>query len=72
VRHAKANVRLTETPPNQLLLSRTFASFEELAELVRQWNTDFRQVGVPETGHEVLQVSMGGMLLSRARFGCHV
>jgi AraC-like DNA-binding protein len=63
---------VTGTLGNRLLLRRKFDSFEELAALARHWSADFRQLSGSETCHEVLQVVMDGVLMSRGRFGCHV
>lgn len=63
---------MTKTVENQILLCRSFDSFEELATLARQWNADFRQLSSPETGHQVVQVTIDGLLMSRGRFGCHL
>jgi AraC family ethanolamine operon transcriptional activator len=63
---------MTSFPSNKLLISRTFDSFEELATIVRAWDTDFRQIRRSEDGHRLLQVLIDGLLMSRAQFGCHV
>ena len=59
-------------PSNRILLSQSFDSFEELAALAHAWDTDFRQIRRSEGGHRLLQVMIDGLLMSRARFGCHV
>ena len=59
-------------PNNKILVAQTFGSFEELAIIARAWDADFRQVSRSEMDHRVLQVVMDGVLISRARFGCHV
>lgn len=57
---------------NRILLSQSFESFEELAAMARAWDADFRQVGRSEMEHQVLQVKIDGLLMSRGRFGCHL
>ena len=63
---------MTRTLENQVLLSRSFDSFEELATLARQWKADFRQLSSPQAVHQVVQVMIDGLLMSRGRFGCHL
>ena len=57
---------------NKLLISQSFNSFEELAVIAHSWNADFRQFSPSETDHQILQVMMDGILMSRGRFGCHL
>lgn len=59
-------------PSNAILTSRAFSSFEELAAIAHSWNADFRQISSYEGKHQVLQVMLDGVLMSRARFECHV
>lgn len=40
--------------------------------LARSWNADFRQISSSRGNHQVLQVMMDGMLMSRGKFGCHL
>jgi len=56
----------------QLLLDNQFDSFEELSVIARSWNVDFRQMGVTNLPNYVLQAQVDGVLISHARFGCHV
>lgn len=57
---------------NQILISQSFDSFEELAVIAHAWDADFRQISGSETHHRVLQVIVDGVLLSRGQFGCHL
>jgi AraC-like DNA-binding protein len=59
-------------PNNQILILQSFGSFEELATIVHGYGADFRQISSSEKNHQVLQVMMDGVLMSRACFGCHV
>ena len=63
---------MTSFPSNKILISGSFDSFEELAAITRAWDADFRQLSGSEMDHRVLQVMMDGLLMSRARFGCHL
>ena len=56
----------------ELLLAKQFDSFEELSAMAHGWNADFRQVAATCLSHFVFQAQIGGVLVSRARFGCHV
>ena len=56
----------------ELLLAKQFDSFEELAAMAHGWKADFRQVSTACLPHFVLQAQIDGVLVSRARFGCHV
>lgn len=40
--------------------------------MVRARDADFRQLSGAEMNHRLLQVTVDGLLMSRARFGCHV
>ena len=56
----------------ELLIAKQFDSFEELSALAQGWNTDFRQVAATRLPHFLLQAQVDGVLVSHARFGCHV
>lgn len=56
----------------RLMLDSQFDSFEELAGLLSNWDADFRQLNAELFKPEVFQAQIGSMLISNARFGCHV
>jgi len=55
-----------------VLLSRQFESFEELASLAVAWDADFRQLNASRFPHYIFQAQVDGVLVSLGRFGCHV
>ena len=55
-----------------MLFGRRFDSFEELAQMAVAWDLDFRQLDSPRSASELLQAQLGSLLVSSARFGCHV
>ena len=57
---------------SELLVAKQFDSFEELSALAQGWNTDFRQEAAARLPHFLLQGQFDGVLVSHARFGCHV
>lgn len=59
-------------PNNQIVISESFGSFEQLATIVRAWDLDFRQISSSKHDHQLLQVVMDGVLMSRGRFGCQL
>jgi len=55
-----------------ILIEQHFDSFEEFTELVNAWNADFRQLDAEQYKSNIFQASVGDMLISSARLGCHV
>lgn len=55
-----------------MLFARRFDSFEELAHLAVAWDLDFRQLDSSRAASGLLQAQLGSLLVSSARFGCHV
>ncbi|MCP3668125.1 MAG: AraC family transcriptional regulator [Gammaproteobacteria bacterium] len=55
-----------------VLTAKQFNSFEELAEIALGWNADFRQLSLETSNSKIFQARVGSMLVSNARFGCHV
>jgi AraC-like DNA-binding protein len=55
-----------------VLISQQFDSFEELADIAVGWDTDFRQLSAEHFKSELFQAQAGSLLISNARFGCHV
>ena len=55
-----------------MLLARRFDSFEELAHLAVAWDLDFRQLDSSRSASALSQAQLGSLLVSSARFGCHV
>lgn len=55
-----------------ILVEQHFDSFEEFAELINAWNADFRQLDAEQYKSNIFQASVGDMLISSARLGCHV
>ncbi len=55
-----------------MLFGRRFDSFEELAQMAVAWDLDFRQLDSPRSASALLQAQLGSLLVSSARFGCHV
>ncbi|MBE9549135.1 MAG: AraC family transcriptional regulator [Proteobacteria bacterium] len=56
----------------RLLIDSQFDRFEELAGLISSWDADFRQLNAELFKPEIFQAQIGSMLISNARFGCHV
>ncbi len=63
---------MTSKTTLDLLITRQFQSFEELAAITRQFDVDFRQLDASRHQHFVFQAQVDGVLVSMARFGCHV
>jgi AraC family ethanolamine operon transcriptional activator len=59
-------------PPVHILLSQQFDDFEELADMAVSWDADFRQLSAEHFKPEVFQAQVDSILVSNARFGCHV
>ena len=55
-----------------VLVANRFDSFETLAGIAADWDVDFRQMDSSQFKSEVFQARIGEILLSSARFGCHV
>lgn len=47
-------------------------SFEELADIAVGWNADFKQLDTEQHRPDLFQAQIGSILVSGARFGCHV
>ncbi len=58
--------------PNEsvVLVSRQFSSFEELSEIAKGWDIDFRQLGAEHFKSELSQAIFGSMLITNMRIGC--
>lgn len=54
----------------QLLLSRSFSSFEELAAMVVAWDLDFRQISRSRCASDVIQIQVGETLFTHLTCGC--
>lgn len=54
------------------IINRQFDSFEEFSVLATSWNADFRQLDAEHFKSTMFQAVLGPMLISSARFGCHV
>lgn len=55
-----------------ILLNQEFDSFEELTDIVTQWDLDYRQLNTEQFNPMIFQAQTGSILVSRVRFGCHV
>ncbi len=55
-----------------ILINQEFDSFEQLAQLAQQWGADFRQLSHGLFEPRIFQATTGSILISNARFGCHV
>ncbi len=55
-----------------ILTNQEFDSFEQLSQLAQQWGTDFRQLSHSLFKPRIFQAITGSILISNARFGCHV
>lgn len=55
----------------QLLVSRSFSSFEELAAMVVAWNLDFRQLSRPRSASALVQIQTGQSLFSHLTCGSY-
>ena len=55
-----------------ILINQRLDSFAQFAELAVAWNADFRQLTSEQIKPEMFQAQVGTILLSSARFGCHV
>ncbi|MEN8206986.1 MAG: helix-turn-helix domain-containing protein [Pseudomonadota bacterium] len=62
--------KVTRDVTHQLLLSRQFASFEELAEMVVAWDLDFRQLSKNYSTTTADQILAGNILYSHLSSGC--
>ena len=63
---------MESTNDSGVLIAQQFDSFEELADIIVGWDSDFRQMTCEEFKPELFQARVGSLLLSSARFGCHV
>lgn len=55
-----------------ILANQNFDSFEQLSYLIKQWDSDFRQLSNEKFKSKILQVVTGSILISDVYFGCHV
>ena len=63
---------MESTDNSGILIAQQFDSFEELAEIIIDWDTDFRQLSAERFKSELFQTHVSSLFLSNARFGCHV
>jgi len=63
---------MESTDNSGILIAQQFDSFEELADIVVGWDSDFRQITCDEFKPELFQAHVGSLLFSNVRFGCHV
>ena len=61
-----------DTPTGSLVLARCFADIDQLNEVARGWQVDFRQLDRGPLGCGLVQIADGGLLLSRATFDRHI
>ncbi len=57
---------------SRILIAKNFSNFEEFSATAKGWNADFRQVSTQQFGPKLIQAWLSSILISRARFGCHV
>jgi len=57
---------------SNVLVANRFDSFEALAGIAADWDVDFRQMDSSRFKSELFQTRIGEILISSARFGCHV
>lgn len=55
-----------------IILNQTFDSFEEFSFLVKQFDSDFRQLNTENFKPELFQAQIESILISNVHFGCHV
>ncbi len=63
---------MESTNDSGVLIAQQFDSFEELADIVVGWDTDFRQLNAESFKSQLFQARVGSLLISNAHFGCHV
>ena len=56
----------------EILVNRVYECFEEFAANALIWNLDFRQLSRSESKTLGVQLSVGGMFMSRTAFGCQL
>ena len=56
----------------KVMVNQQFDSFEELAYLISNWDTDFRQLQSQKFKSTFYQAVLGPMLMLDSRLGCHV
>ncbi len=63
---------MESTDNSGVLIAQQFDSFEELADIAVGWDADFRQLTAERFKSALFQAQVGSLLISNARFGCHV
>ena len=66
------NMDIESQKETSILLNQEFDSFEELTDIVTQWDLDYRQLNAEQFNPMIFQAQTGSILVSRVRFGCHV
>ena len=62
---------LTDHSPIRYCLSNSFELFEQFADTARDWELDFRQLGVANSPFQLQQMSAPRMLFARAKLDSH-
>ena len=65
------DIGMREIPSSIYALHRRFNAFEEFAEEIVAWGTDFRQLSADARGTELTQIGSSSLQLSLLRLGCH-
>lgn len=65
------DIGMQEIPSSIYALHRRFNAFEEFAEEIVAWGTDFRQLSADASGTELTQIGSASLQLSLLRLGCH-